>query len=95
MRYYAFYERVDEDGSDSLVFFEDLTSDSKGFIDYSTYTIPAYNWKSHSGPHYLGCHPTGTFTLGKWLNVDLPYPSTSDAVIKNITEPCPYYIYRK
>ena len=93
MRYYAFYQRVDQSNSQSLVFFEDLTSNSLGIINYSTQLNYGYNWKLHSGPHYLGCHPAGTFTLGTWLPVDLPYIQMSNALLGNTTSPSPYYIY--
>ena len=93
MRYFAFYQYVEEQTKE-LTFFKDLSQDQQGFIDYSTQQVQGYNWQHLSGPHYLGCFPAGTFQLGQWLPVNLPYSDYEDQDHKNITSPSPYYIYK-
>lgn len=92
MRYYIFYQKLQQGGSDSIVYFlSGLQSDSQGFIDYTTVSSSGYKWEICGGPTYIGCHPTGYLGEPGWTPIGLPY---RDQEVNNTSVPSPYYIYR-
>lgn len=97
-RYFAYYCAVPSDSS-SIAFFKNFEQvpweggHNIKFLDYTQETAKGYQWGMFKGPVYLGCYPTGHFTTGKWLPVELPYENVSQDL--NVTSPSPYYIYQE
>lgn len=96
-QYFAFYQYLPNTPySNSIQFYllqptdegYRLQTDQNQLFTFDTYIGLGYQWKLHSGPVYLGCHPAGTYQTGKWLPINLPYTGFGGG----ITQPAPRYV---